>query len=73
MSVFGSETRVMKSIAPKIRTKNYLYVPYLIFKFHVSAFSRFKVKAFSTFGCQIRNFARKNSKDFRRKASRKSQ
>ena len=42
-------------------------------KFEVSTFSRFKVIAFSVSCCQTRNFARKKHRDFRRKASRKSQ
>ena len=57
ISVFGLETRITWPIAPKIFTKNDSYVPNLSSKFQVSTFSCFKVIGFSTFGCQIRNFA----------------
>ena len=70
--VFSSETRITKPITPKISTKKDSYVPHLSSKFKVFAFSRFKVIAFLASCSRIRNFARKN-RDFRRKASRKSQ
>ena len=60
-------------IAPKICTKSDSYVPHLSSKFQVSTFSRFKVIAFLTSGCRIRNFAQKKHRDFQRQASRKSQ
>ena len=59
VSVFGSETRITSSIAPKIFTKKDFYVPNLSHQFQVSTFSRFKVIGFSTSGCRIRSFARK--------------
>ena len=58
ISVFGSGTRISYLIAPKICTKNDPYVPHLSSKFQDSSFNRFKVIAFSTFGCRIRNLAR---------------
>ena len=61
ISVFGSETRITRPIAPKICTKNNSYVPHLCSKFQVSTFSRFKVIAFSASSCRIRNFARKKT------------
>ena len=56
VSVFGSETRIMRPIAPKICTKNDVYVPHLNSKIQVSTFVHFKVKAFFYFCCQIRIF-----------------
>ena len=59
ISVFGSETRIRRSIASKISTKKDSYVPHLSSKFQVSIFSCFKVRAFLTSGCRIRNFTKK--------------
>ena len=71
ISVFGSETRITRPIAPKICSKNDSYEPYLNSKFQVSTLDRFKIIAFSNSGCRIRNFAWKKYRDFRRNASRK--
>ena len=46
ISVFGSETRITRSIVRKICTKNDLYVPYLSFKFQDSTFRCSKVMRF---------------------------
>ena len=73
ISVFGSETRLTWPIASKICTKKDLYVLHLSYKFQVSNFSRFKIIAFSSFVYEFVIFHGKKHKDFRRKASRKSQ
>ena len=70
---FDLETPMAWPIAPKICTKNDSYVPQLRLKFQVSISSCFKVIAFSYFCLRIRKICRKKHKDFRRKASRKSQ
>ena len=61
VSIFDSETRITRLIAPKICTKKDSYVPHLISKFEVSTFSRFKVIAFLASCCRIRNFAQKKT------------
>ena len=45
-TVYGSETRITRLIAPKICTNKDSYVPQLRCKFEVSTLSRFKVIAF---------------------------
>ena len=67
ISVFSSETRITRPIAPNICIKNDSYVPYLSSKFQVSTFSSFKVLVFSTSNCRIRNAARKKNLDFQPK------
>ena len=60
VSVFGSETRITRPIAPKICTKNDSYVPQLRAKFQASNFSRFKVIAFFIFVYKFVKYAGKN-------------
>ena len=48
-------------IAPKICTKNELYVPRLRCKFQVSIFSRFEIIAFSIFVYEFVKYAKKTS------------
>ena len=71
ISFFGLETRITRPIAPKICTKNDLYVPPLRFKFQVSNFSRFKVIAFLIFVYEFVKYAAKNirTSDAKRRAS----
>ena len=71
VSVFGSETRITWPIAPKICSKNDLYVPQLRFKFQVSTFSCFKVIAFFIFVYKFVNFAGKSirTSDAKRRGS----
>ena len=73
VSVFGSETRITRSIASKIYTKNNLYVPHLRCEIQVSTFSRFKVIAFFTSVAELVILHEKKHGEFRREASRKSQ
>ena len=59
VSVFDSETRITKLIAPKICTKNDLNVPQLRSKFEVFTFSRFKVIALFIFVYEFLKYAGK--------------
>ena len=72
VSVFGSETRITKLIAPKICTKNDVHVPYVSSQFQVSNFICFKVMRFDFLISEFVIFYEKD-KDFRSKASWKSQ
>ena len=71
VSVIGSETRITRSIASKIYTKNNLYVPHLRCEIQVSTFSRFKVIAFFTSVAELVILREKNrgSSDAKRRES----
>ena len=64
VSVFGSETRITRPIAPKICTMKDSFVSHLSSKIQVSTFSRFKVIAFFIFVAEFVNFSRKKHRDF---------